>query len=152
MKRTFICQLCNRHFNRKYNLNQHLKRKNPCVKKEEHKNDINTLAQLGSSRLNLVHSSKKLQKGFNCDFCQYSTDKKGNLNRHLKTCKQKKEKEKEEEKEEKETDFIKLKKEIDSLHISLIWHKTMIMQLKENEREKSNKELRFLKRRNENNE
>lgn len=100
MKKTFACDRCNRRFNRKYNLNQHLKRKNPCVKKEENENDINTLAhfgsspaQFGSSRLNLAHSSKNLEKGFNCDFCQYSTDKKGNFNRHLKTCKIKKEKE-----------------------------------------------------------
>ncbi len=30
MNKIFICQLCNREFNRKFNLNQHLKRKNPC--------------------------------------------------------------------------------------------------------------------------
>ena len=39
--------------------------------------------------------------------------------------------EEEEEEEEEETDFTKLKKQVDSLEISLIWHRTMIMQLKE---------------------
>ena len=125
MNKIFICQLCNRHFNRKYNLNQHMKRKNPCVKKEENKNDINTLAHFGSSRLNSAQfgsirlnlaqfgsSSKKLKKGFNCDFCQYFTDKKGNLNRHLKTCKVKKEKE-----EEKELKLELAKKQIEILKL-----------------------------------
>ena len=37
MNKIFTCQLCNRQFNRKYNLNQHLKRKNPCVKKKTKK-------------------------------------------------------------------------------------------------------------------
>jgi len=125
MNKIFICQLCNRHFNRKYNLNQHMKRKNPCVKKEENKNDINTLAHFGSSRLNSAQfgsirlnlaqfgsSSKKIKKGFNCDFCQYFTDKKGNFNRHLKTCKVKKEKE-----EEKELKLELAKKQIEILKL-----------------------------------
>jgi hypothetical protein len=102
-----------------------MKRKNPCVKKEENKNDINTLAHFGSSRLNSAQfgsirlnlaqfgsSSKKLKKGFNCDFCQYFTDKKGNLNRHLKTCKVKKEKE-----EEKELKLELAKKQIEILKL-----------------------------------
>ena len=127
MKKTFTCDRCNRCFNRKYNLNQHLKRKKPCVKKEENENDINTSAQFGSFpaqfgsfRLNLAHSSKKQQKGFNCDFCQYSTDKKGNLNRHLKTCKVKKEKENESSLElklelaKKQIEILKLKAQVAS--------------------------------------
>jgi len=72
-------------------------------------------AQFGSIRLNLAQfgsSSKKLKKGFNCDFCQYFTDKKGNLNRHLKTCKVKKEKE-----EEKELKLELAKKQIEILKL-----------------------------------
>ena len=98
MNKIFSCQYCNREFNRKHNLNRHLQKKKPCVKNEKGKTKQLTsaqfesfLAQFGSNQLNLAQSGFQ-QKGYNCDFCQYSTNKKGNINRHLKTCKVKKKK------------------------------------------------------------
>ena len=73
MTKIFTCNLCNKEFNRKHNLNKHMERKNPCVKKEEVE----------------VEEEEEEEKKIKCEFCEYSTNKTGNLNRHLKTCKAK---------------------------------------------------------------
>ena len=75
MTKIFTCNLCNKEFNRKYNLNKHMERKNPCVKKEEVEVE--------------VEEEEEEEKKIKCEFCEYSTNKTGNLNRHLKTCKAK---------------------------------------------------------------
>jgi len=85
MTKIFTCNLCNKEFNRKYNLNKHMERKNPCVKKEEEEVEEEVEVEVE-------------EKKFKCEFCEYSTNKTGNFNRHLKTCKIKQEKEEEDKK------------------------------------------------------
>ena len=103
MNKIFICQLCNRHFNRKYNLNQHMKRKNPCVviKQNLPKSSkiFQNLPKPSISFQNLPFPSKNDQsvdmneKRFSCDFCKRSYKHNYNLTKHLKTCKKEKEEE-----------------------------------------------------------
>jgi len=73
MTKIFTCNLCNKEFNRKQSLQRHLKKKFPCVKKEEVEKE----------------EEEEEEKKIKCEFCEYSTNKTGNLNRHLKTCKAK---------------------------------------------------------------
>ena len=115
MNKIFICQLCNRHFNRKYNLNQHMKRKNPCVVIKQNLPKSSKIFQ------NLPFSSKNdkseetNEKRFGCDFCKRSYKQNYNLTKHLKTCKVKKEQE-----QEQEIDFINnFRKSVEISHTSL---------------------------------
>ena len=128
MNKIFICQLCNRHFNRKYNLNQHMKRKNPCVviKQNLPKSSkiFQNLPKPSISFQNLPFSPKNNksvemnEKRFGCDFCKRSYKHNYNLTKHLKTCKIKEEKEKEKEEEEKKELKLELaKKQIEILKL-----------------------------------
>ena len=117
MNKIFTCQLCNRQFNRKYNLNQHLKRKNPCVKKKDQKicsissyqnipkytdpipKYTKIYQNIPKQGKTAFQSTPVIDNGYICEYCNRSYKKKFTLNRHLKTCKVKKEKEKEKEKE-----------------------------------------------------
>ena len=116
MNKIFICPLCNREFNRKYNLNQHLKRKNPCkvnIKSNEklYQNIpkyTTTIPKYTKSYQNIpkqtdshIQSLSTTNIGYICKYCNRSYKKKFTLNRHLKTCKKKKEMEEMEEEEEK---------------------------------------------------
>ena len=125
MNKIFICQLCNRHFNRKYNLNQHMKRKNPCVviKQNLPKSSkiFQNLPKPSISFQNLPFSPKNNksvemnEKRFGCDFCKRSYKHNYNLTKHLKTCKVKKEQE-----QEQEIDFINnFRKSVEISHTSL---------------------------------
>ena len=99
MKKTFTCDRCNRDFNRKYNLNQHLKRKNPCVKKEENKI---THFQMNTNEHKMnTNEYKRTQMNTNehkilnqCLHCKKGFVNNSSLKRHIKLyCKIKKEEE-----------------------------------------------------------
>jgi len=98
MNKIFSCQYCNREFNRKYNLNQHLKRKNPCKKVISNIPNYPKISQTYPKISHIIpyypeydESREAIEKQFNCDFCNKSYKHKYHLNRHLKTCKVKKE-------------------------------------------------------------
>jgi hypothetical protein len=106
MKKTFICDLCNRSFNYKQTLKRHQKKKNPCVKKEEKKicsissyqnipKYTNPIPKYTETYQN-IPKQIETDSQYICEFCNRSYKKNFTLNRHLKTCKIKKEKEKEE--------------------------------------------------------
>jgi len=120
MTKTFICDLCNQGFNRKQTLNRHKKRKNPCVKKKEKKNDINISSHFVPSRPTPSHFVPLLKLN-QCSYCNKSYKQKQHLTRHLKTCKVKKEKEKEKEKEiKKEEEKKKLELELAKKQIEIL--------------------------------
>ena len=92
----FKCNKCEKEFKRKWDLERHLNKKNPCKKiiqdiQKYPKND------------ELI---EKNEKQFGCDFCKKSYKHKYHVNRHLKTCK---EKQKQEEKKKQELDLEKQK-------------------------------------------
>ena len=101
MNKIFICQLCNREFNRKFNLNQHLKRKNPC--KVNIKSNEKLYQNIPKYPKIIPFHPKPSQNipKFNCIYCDRNYKHKYHLTRHLKTCKKKKEMEEMEEEEEK---------------------------------------------------
>ena len=136
---TTICDRCEKDFKQEWRLERHLKRKNLCKSKTDNPNtrySCNFCQKDYKQKCHLTRHLKTCKKNdekeYKCDFCNRGYKYNYTLNKHLKTCKIKK------EKEEEEINFTKLKKQIDSLEISII------IQLKE-EKEKSNKELRFLK-------
>ena len=133
---TTTCDRCEKDFKQEWRLERHLKRKNLCKSKTDNPNirySCNICQKDYKQKCHLTRHLKTCKKNdekeYKCDFCDKIFKRKWCLERHLKTCKIKKEKE--EEEEEEETDFTKLKKQVNSLEISLIEHKTMIMQLKE---------------------
>tara|TARA_B100001971_G_scaffold23671_1_gene18413 strand:- start:2446 stop:3429 length:984 start_codon:yes stop_codon:yes gene_type:complete len=83
----FKCNKCEKEFKRKWDLERHLNKKNPCKKiiQDIQKND------------ELI---EKDEKPYGCDFCKRSYKHKYHMNRHLKTCKEK-QKEEQKEKDEK---------------------------------------------------
>jgi len=104
----FECNRCCRSFNRKYNLERHENKQRQCKKNEQiipekHSNIFQNLPKYSK---NIPKYSKIFQKKdessnmnnnrYTCDFCDRNYKQKFNLNKHLKTCKEKKEKEKEE--------------------------------------------------------
>jgi hypothetical protein len=117
MNKVFICPSCNRKFNRKYNLNRHLQKKNSCVKKEKKifcsissYQNIPKYTDPTPKYTKIYQNIPKqeqiedqstlvIDNGCICEYCNRSYKKKFTLNRHLKTCKVKKEKEKEKENE-----------------------------------------------------
>lgn len=74
MTKIFTCNLCNKEFSRKQSLQRHLKKKFPCVKKEE-----------------VEEEEEVEEKKIKCEFCDKSYKQKQHLTRHLKTCKVKQE-------------------------------------------------------------
>ena len=82
MTKIFTCNLCNKEFSRKQSLKRHLKKKYPCVKKEEVEEEV-------EEKVEEEVEEEVEEKKIKCEFCEYSTNKTGNLNRHLKTCKAK---------------------------------------------------------------
>ena len=87
----FKCNKCEKEFKRKWDLERHLNKKNPCKKiiQDIQKND------------ELI---EKDEKPYGCDFCKRSYKHKYNLTKHLKTCKEK-QKEEQKEKDEKQQEF-----------------------------------------------
>ena len=87
----FKCNKCEKEFKRKWDLERHLNKKNPCKKiiQDIQKND------------ELI---EKDEKPYGCDFCKRSYKHKYHMNRHLKTCKEK-QKEEQKEKDEKQQEF-----------------------------------------------
>jgi len=94
LKKTFTCDICNRSFNHKQTLNRHLKRKNPCKKVAEILPHFvpnlskNVKFRPISSHFTSISNIKLNQ----CSYCYKSYKQKQHLTRHLKTCKVKKEK------------------------------------------------------------
>jgi uncharacterized Zn-finger protein len=112
MTKIFTCNLCNKEFNRKYNLNKHMERKNPCVKKEEveveeeeekkikcefcnkfYKHNFTLTRHLKTCKVKCEKEKEEEDKKLKCEFCNKSYKQKQHLTRHLKTCKIKQEKE-----------------------------------------------------------
>jgi len=66
---TYVCPRCSRTFDRKSNYDQHLRRKNPCLVKEE---------------LHVQEKSRKAQE-YICDMCGHSYSSVSNLNKHKRS-------------------------------------------------------------------
>jgi len=95
-----ICLKCNKKFETKFNLNRHLKRKNPCFK--ELNNTINILNIHPKSSKNTQKNEKN--DDFCCKFCEKTFLNNYNLNKHIRNnCKIKKQQD-----QEKETIFKQL--------------------------------------------
>ncbi len=88
----FECNRCHRSFNRKYNLERHENKKKKCKKNEQ------IIPQKNAPERKITHlDCKKTQNNaFECNHCNRNFKRNWDLNRHLKTCNEKKEKEKEE--------------------------------------------------------
>ena len=100
MTKIFTCNLCNKEFNRKQNLQRHLKKKYPCVKKEEFKCEFcnksykyNFTLKRHLKTCKVKQEKEEEDKKLKCEFCNKSYKQKQHLTRHLKTCKIKQEKE-----------------------------------------------------------
>ena len=95
MTKIFTCNLCNKEFNRKQNLQRHLKKKYPCVKKEEFKCEFCNKSYKYNFTLkrHLKTCKVKQEMRFKCDFCKSGFTNDFSLKRHLKKCKVKKEQE-----------------------------------------------------------
>jgi len=121
MEPTFECDICNRHFTQKFNLERHKNKKKPCVKqsklfqnnpiliqnnpkinreiKESYKEIKLNLAN-GVNDVNYVNEKKneKEQNDISCGYCKRIFLNKSNLNKHIQTnCKVKKADDKEKE-------------------------------------------------------
>ena len=117
MKKIFICDLCNRGFNRKQSLNRHKKRKISCVVKKSTDFQMNT-NEHKRTQIN-INKHKILNQ---CLYCKKGFANNSSLKRHIKVyCKVKKEKEKEKEKEiKKEEEKKKLELELAKKQIEIL--------------------------------
>lgn len=109
----FECKRCHRSFTRKYNLERHEDKKKQCEEIEHNSipNYSNIFQNLPILKKNIPKSSKIFQKKdessntnnnrYTCDFCDRNYKQKFNLNKHLKTCKEKIKTEKKEEEDKK---------------------------------------------------
>ena len=127
MNKIFFCQLCNRQFNRKYNLNQHLKRKKSCIVKKSPDFQMNTnehkRTQMNTNEHKRTQMNTNEHKILNqCLYCKKGFANNSSLKRHIKVyCKVKKEKEKEKEKEiKKEEEKKKLELELAKKQIEIL--------------------------------
>ena len=86
----YTCPNCNKIFTKKSHFLNHVElKKKPCLSTNEKfilKNPQNSSKILKKSSLNLED-----KKGYNCNFCNYSTIRIDNFKRHLTTCKVRKE-------------------------------------------------------------
>jgi len=133
MKKLFICDLCNRGFNRKQSLNRHKKRKISCVVKKSTDFQMNT-NEHKRTQIN-INKHKILNQ---CLYCKKGFANNSSLKRHIKSyCKVKKEKEKielakKEIEKEQEIDFINnLRKAVDQVNIAHFVLKNEICEIKE---------------------
>jgi len=125
MNKVFICQLCNRQFNRKHNLNRHTQRKISCVVKKSTDLQMNT-NEHKRTQMN-TNEHKRTQMNINehkilnqCLYCKKGFANNSSLKRHIKSyCKVKKGKEKEIKKEEekKNLELELAKKQIEILEL-----------------------------------
>ena len=86
---TYTCEKCKKTFNRKYNYTTHINKKFPCTKppsKTNIKEDINIKA---INEIDMDIPNKGCQK-WQCKYCLKTYKHNFHLNRHLKTCKNKK--------------------------------------------------------------
>jgi len=95
----YICNLCQKQFQRFSDLKRHKNRKYPCSNNDTSKNTAHQCQYCDknlSSKSVLNRHSKtcylnpKPHELFQCEFCDNQYQTKGNLTRHLKTCKLKK--------------------------------------------------------------
>jgi hypothetical protein len=80
----YKCSICFKEFNRKSSYDNHKKRKNPCTPPNKTDIDITNRANICTAVQNVARFDKI------CIFCSKSYKRNSELNRHLKTCKEKK--------------------------------------------------------------
>jgi len=96
----YTCEKCNKEFNRKSNYENHLKRKNSCVKKVD-KDVLKTeTIQKNPKKSEIIQNNPLLkQNRMECPYCSKFFSTMSNLNKHIKnSCKIKKQEENKKEK------------------------------------------------------
>jgi len=118
----YTCSLCRKEFKRKWDLKRHLSRKKTCKKVIQNIPIYPEISQAHPKKSHIIpyyptsdESRETNEKRFSCDFCNNLYKHKYHLNRHLKTCKEKKK-----EDEKQEFDLINAKIELLKLEKNII--------------------------------